>query len=127
MAIATVNPATGETVRTFDEMTEADVDRRLAAAADVHESYRLTSFDDRARWMRAAAGLLDAEQDEVAAIMTTEMGKTLTSARQEVAKCASACRYFAEHAAAFLADEPATQRQSAPPAPTPPTSRSGRS
>ncbi len=106
MAIATVNPATGETERTFDEMTEADVDRRLAAAADAHQSYRLTSFDDRARWMRAAAGLLDVEQDEVAAIMTTEMGKTLTSARQEVAKCASACRYFAEHAAAFLADEP---------------------
>jgi succinate-semialdehyde dehydrogenase / glutarate-semialdehyde dehydrogenase len=107
VAIATVNPATGETVRTFDEMSEADVDRRLSAAAEAHASYRLTSFDQRAQWMRAAAGILDAEQDQIAAMMTTEMGKTLTSARQEVAKCAGACRYFAEHAAEFLTDETA--------------------
>ena len=105
MAIATVNPATGETVRTFDEMSEADVDRRLTAAAGAHASYRLTSFDERAQWIRAAAGILDSEQDQIAAMMTTEMGKTLTSARQEVAKCAGACRYFAQHAAEFLADE----------------------
>ncbi len=107
MTIATVNPATGETVRTFDEMTETDVDLRLTAAAGAHESYRLTTFDDRARWMRSAADILDAEREQVAVMMTTEMGKTLSSARQEVAKCAGACRYFAEHAAAFLADEPA--------------------
>jgi succinate-semialdehyde dehydrogenase / glutarate-semialdehyde dehydrogenase len=107
VAIATVNPATGETVRTFDEMSEAAVDRRLTAAATAHASYRLTSFDERADWLRAAAGILDAEQDQIAAMMTTEMGKTLTSARQEVAKCAGACRYFAEHAAMFLDDEPA--------------------
>ncbi|HEY2312520.1 MAG TPA: NADP-dependent succinic semialdehyde dehydrogenase [Streptosporangiaceae bacterium] len=106
MAIATVNPATGETVQTFDEMSEADVDRRLAAAATAHASYRLTTFDERARWMRAAAGILDDERDQIAAMMTTEMGKTLASARQEVAKCAGGCRYYAEHAAGFLADEP---------------------
>jgi succinate-semialdehyde dehydrogenase / glutarate-semialdehyde dehydrogenase len=107
VAIATVNPATGETVQTFEEMSEADVDRRLSAAADAHASYRLTSFDERAGWMRAAAGILDAELEQIATMMTTEMGKTLTSARQEVTKCAAGCRYFAEHAAAFLADEPA--------------------
>jgi succinate-semialdehyde dehydrogenase/glutarate-semialdehyde dehydrogenase len=106
VAIATVNPATGETVQTFDEMSEADVDRRLAAAATAHASYRLTTFDERARWMRAAAGILDDEQDQIAAMMTTEMGKTLASARQEVAKCAGGCRYYAEHTAGFLADEP---------------------
>jgi succinate-semialdehyde dehydrogenase/glutarate-semialdehyde dehydrogenase len=106
VAIATVNPATGETVQTFDEMSEADVDRRLAAAATAHASYRLTTFDERARWMRAAAGILDDERDQIAAMMTTEMGKTLASARQEVAKCAGGCRYYAEHAAGFLADEP---------------------
>jgi succinate-semialdehyde dehydrogenase / glutarate-semialdehyde dehydrogenase len=107
VAIATINPATGETVRSFEEMTETDVERCLAAAATGHESYRLTSFADRAGWMRAAAGILDAEQDEIAVLMTTEMGKTLAAARQEVAKCATACRYYAEHAADFLADEPA--------------------
>ena len=107
MPIATINPATGETVKTYDEMSEADVERCLAAAASAHARYRLTSFDERAGWMRRAAGILDDERDQVAAMMTTEMGKTLSAARQEVAKCAAACRYYAEHAAAFLADEPA--------------------
>ena len=107
MAIATINPATGQTVKTYDEMSEADVERCLAAAASAHASYRLTSFDERAGWMRRAAGILDDERDQVAAMMTTEMGKTLSAARQEVAKCATACRYYAEHAAAYLADEPA--------------------
>ena len=107
MAIATINPATGQTVKTFDEMSEADVERCLAAAAAAHESYRLTSFAERAGWMRNAAAILDSEQDQIAAMMTTEMGKTLAAARQEVAKCATACRYYAEHAAGFLADEPA--------------------
>ena len=107
VAIATINPATGETVKTYDEMSEADVERCLAAAAAAHAGYRLTSFDDRAGWMRQAADILDAEQDQIAAMMTTEMGKTLAAAQQEVAKCATACRYYAEHAAGFLADEPA--------------------
>jgi succinate-semialdehyde dehydrogenase / glutarate-semialdehyde dehydrogenase len=105
--IATVNPATGQTVKTFGEMSEADVERCLAVAAGAHESYRLTSFAERSGWMRSAAGILDAEQDQIAAMMTTEMGKTLAAARQEVAKCATACRYYADHAAGFLADEPA--------------------
>jgi succinate-semialdehyde dehydrogenase/glutarate-semialdehyde dehydrogenase len=107
VAIATVNPATGETVKTYDEMSEADVERSLAAAAAAHASYRLTSFDARAERMRRAAGILDDERDQIAAMMTTEMGKTLSAARQEAAKCASACRYYADHAAGFLADEPA--------------------
>ena len=107
MAIATINPATGQTVKTYDEMSEADVERCLSAAAAAHQSYRLTSFDERAGWMHRAAAILDSEQDQIAAMMTTEMGKTLAAARQEVAKCANACRYYAEHAAGFLADEPA--------------------
>jgi succinate-semialdehyde dehydrogenase / glutarate-semialdehyde dehydrogenase len=107
MAIATINPATGETVKTYDEMSEGDVERCLAAAAAAHAGYRLTSFDERAAWMRQAAAILDAEQDQIAAMMTTEMGKTLAAAKQEVAKCAATCRYYAEHAAGFLADEPA--------------------
>ncbi len=107
VAIATINPATGETVKTFDEMSEADVERCLAAATAAHARYRLTSFAERARWMEQAAGILDGEQDQIAVMMTTEMGKTLAAARQEVAKCAAACRYYAVKAAGFLADEPA--------------------
>ena len=107
MAIATINPATGETVKTYADMSEEDVERCLAAAAAAHAGYRLTSFEERAGWMRQAAGILDAEQDQIAAMMTTEMGKTLAAAKQEVAKCAATCRYYAEHAAGFLADEPA--------------------
>jgi len=106
VAIATINPATGETVKTYDEMSEPDVERCLAAAAAVHQSYRLTTFAERAGWMRQAAAILDSEQDQIAAMMTTEMGKTLAAAKQEVAKCATACRYYAEHAEQFLADEP---------------------
>jgi succinate-semialdehyde dehydrogenase/glutarate-semialdehyde dehydrogenase len=107
MAIATINPATGETVKSYDELSEEDVERCLAAAAAAHAGYRLTSFAERAGWMRGAADILDAEQDQIAAMMTTEMGKTLAAAKQEVAKCAATCRYYAEHAAGFLADEPA--------------------
>ena len=107
MAIATINPATGQTVKTYDEMSEADVERCLAAATEAHASYRLTSFEERAGWMRRAAEILDDERDQIAAMMTTEMGKTLTAAKGEVAKCATACRYYADHAAGFLADEPA--------------------
>ena len=107
MAIATINPASGETVKTYDEMSEADVERCLAAAVAAFKSYRLTSFAERAGWMQEAAAILDREQDQVAAMMTTEMGKTLAAAKAEVAKCATACRYYAEHAAGFLADEPA--------------------
>src|ERR1700722_15307369 len=81
MAIATVNPATGETVKTYDEMSPADVERCLATAAAAHAGYRLTSFGDRAAWMRQAAGILDREQDQIAAMMTTEMGKTLAAGR----------------------------------------------
>src|SRR6476646_5463240 len=87
-------------------MSEADVERCLAAAAAVHESYRLTSFAERAGWMRDAASIMDTAKDQIAAMMSTEMGKTLAAAKQEVAKCATACRYYAEHAERFLADEP---------------------
>jgi len=107
VAIATINPATGETLKTYDELSEAEVERCLAAAAAAYASYRLTSFADRAGWMRQAADILDAENEQIAAMMVTEMGKTLVAARAEVAKCATTCRYYAEHAEGYLADEPA--------------------
>src|SRR5256714_4276228 len=107
MAIATVNPATGETVKTFDALSPEEVDARIGKAAEAFPSYRLTSFADRAGWMRAAADILDRETDSVAATMTTEMGKTLAAARAEAQKRAKACRFYPEHAEAFLPDDPA--------------------
>jgi succinate-semialdehyde dehydrogenase / glutarate-semialdehyde dehydrogenase len=107
MGFAVINPATGKTEEEFAACSPAELDGRLARAARAAASYGRTSFDARAAWMRAAADLLERDRDEVATMMTTEMGKTLAAARSEVEKCARACRYFAEHAAAFLADEPA--------------------
>ena len=107
MAIATVNPVTGETLRTFDALSDAEIDDRIGRAARAFSSYRRTSFADRGEWLTAAADILDKERDDVARIMTTEMGKTIVAARAEVQKCARACRFYAEHAEQYLADEPA--------------------
>jgi succinate-semialdehyde dehydrogenase/glutarate-semialdehyde dehydrogenase len=105
VAIATINPATGETVRTFEPMTDEEVDARLARAVLGHRALRRASFAERAGWMRAAADLIESEIDDVARTMTTEMGKTFVTAKAEVTKCATGMRYYAEHAQSFLADE----------------------
>jgi succinate-semialdehyde dehydrogenase/glutarate-semialdehyde dehydrogenase len=107
VAIAVINPATGETVKTFEPLSDAELDARLTAAADAFRAYRRTSFAERAGWMRAAADRLERDRDEVGRLMTSEMGKTLVAAKAEAAKCATACRFFAEHAERLLADEPA--------------------
>ncbi|MBV9820788.1 MAG: NADP-dependent succinic semialdehyde dehydrogenase [Actinobacteria bacterium] len=106
MAIATTNPATGEVLTTFEPLTDAEIDTRLEAAASAFRTLRRTSFADRAGWMRAAADILDTAHFFVGQMMTTEMGKTLASAKAEVAKCAKACRFYAEHAEEFLATAP---------------------
>ncbi len=106
MAIATVNPTTGQVLKTFEPLNDAEVEDRLARAAAAFRSYRRTSFADRAGWMRAAADVLDAEADTLAELMTTEMGKTLKAAKAEVGKCAAGCRYYAEHAEKMLAAQP---------------------
>ena len=105
MTIATTNPATGTVVQRFDPTPDAEIDRRIGLAARDFEVLRRVGFDQRASWMNAAADLLDAERDDVAAMMTLEMGKTLASAKAEVAKCASGCRFYAKHAERFLADD----------------------
>ena len=102
MAIATVNPATGETLKTFSSLTAAELEGRRARAAAASASYRLTSYDERAMWMRTAADLLDADTDQLAELMTTEMGKTLAAAKAEVGKCAKGLRWYAEHGPALL-------------------------
>ena len=106
MAISSINPATGVTEKTFEPHSAAEVDRRLDAAVAAVAAMRLTTYAERAEWMIATARLLEAEADEVAPILTREMGKTLASARAEVLKCAKNMRFYAANAAHFLADEP---------------------
>ncbi len=105
MPIATINPANGETVRTFEPLSSAEVDAKIQTAYDAFHAHRRTSFADRAAKMRKAADILESEKDRWARIMTTEMGKTLKSAGDEALKCAWACRYYADNAEKFLADE----------------------
>ncbi|HEX2072797.1 MAG TPA: NADP-dependent succinic semialdehyde dehydrogenase [Geodermatophilus sp.] len=107
MAIATINPATGETLKTYEPLTEEALEEKIARAAAAFDSYRLTPADKRAGWLRAAADVLDEDADDVAALMTTEMGKTLAAAKAEVAKCAKGLRYYAEHGPEFLRPQPA--------------------
>ncbi|MFH9068815.1 NADP-dependent succinic semialdehyde dehydrogenase [Streptomyces alboflavus] len=105
MPIATVNPATGETERTFAPLDTEDVEVCLARAAVTFEHYRTTSFADRAALLRRAADLLDEDTDAVARTMTTEMGKPIAAARAEAGKCAKTMRWYADHAEELLADE----------------------
>lgn len=104
--IASINPATGETVCTFDALSDAQVDAALARADTAWRTYRHTPLADRARWLSAAADILEQEKDRLGRIMTLEMGKPIGAARAEAVKCASACRYYAENGARLLADEP---------------------
>ena len=105
MAIATINPATNEVVKMFTALSDAQVDEKIAKAAKSLQSYRSTSLADRARWMKKAADILDAEKEAIGRLMTLEMGKTLASAIAEAEKCVGGCRYYADHAAKFIADE----------------------
>jgi succinate-semialdehyde dehydrogenase / glutarate-semialdehyde dehydrogenase len=103
--IATVNPATGETIRTFEALTESELDDRLERASAAFQSYQHTSFRDRARWMSGAAEILEREKDEFGGLMTLEMGKPLRAAVDEALKCARGCRYYVENGENLLADE----------------------
>src|SRR2546421_1432798 len=100
--IATVNPATGELVKSFDPLSDAEVQDRVARAVTAFASYRLNPLHVRARSLQAAADLLDAEQEDIARLVTSEMGKTLAEARAEVSKCASIFRYYADNGASLL-------------------------
>jgi succinate-semialdehyde dehydrogenase/glutarate-semialdehyde dehydrogenase len=106
VAIASVNPATGEEIRAFDTLTEEQIDERLGRAAEAFRTWRHTTFTERAGLMRRAADVLDARADDLGRLATLEMGKTLASAVAEIGKCAKGCRYYAEHAEEMLADVP---------------------
>ncbi|MEB3355375.1 MAG: NAD-dependent succinate-semialdehyde dehydrogenase [Synechococcales bacterium] len=108
MGIATVNPTTGETVKTFAPLSDQEIAQVLETAQATFEQYRHTTLEQRATWLMAAADLLEQEQHEWGRLMTLEMGKPIKSAIAEVTKCAWVCRYYAENAAKFLQDVPAT-------------------
>ena len=110
MSIATVNPATGETIKTFVPATAHEIDDVLTRAVEAFRKHRLLPFAERSKLMTGAAEILETEKEKFGRLMTVEMGKPIGAAIAEAEKCASACRYYAEHASAFLADERADVR-----------------
>ncbi|NQE32383.1 NAD-dependent succinate-semialdehyde dehydrogenase [Microcoleus asticus] len=108
MAIATINPATGETLKTFEAIADEAIEAKLELAQQAFNKYRYLPFEQRSLWMQKAADILERDREIYAEMMTLEMGKTLKSAIGEVEKCALVCRYYAKNAAQFMADVPAT-------------------
>ena len=105
MTIASINPATGETLKTFEALSGSQIEEKLQLAVSAFSEFRRTTFADRAARMRKAAEILESDKEKFGRVMTTEMGKTYRSAVEEAAKCAWVCRYYAENAERFLADE----------------------
>jgi len=108
MTIRSINPATGETMNSYEPHTPAQIESALAMATLAFRHHSRTSLDERSRLMNAAADLLEASKQKWAELLTAEVGKTLKSSVGEVEKCALACRHYATQAAAYLADEPMT-------------------
>ena len=105
MAIASINPSTGETIREFSTLTPAQIEEKLALAERAFRQHRRSIFSDRAQLLQAAAGLLEREGEKLARMMTLEMGKPIRASADEISKCALGCRFYAENAERFLAKE----------------------
>ena len=105
MAIASINPANRQVLKTFEPLSDTQIEQKLQRAADAFSRHRKLPFAERARLMMKASEILENEKQAHAKLMTLEMGKTFRSAVDEAAKCAWACRYYAENAERFLADE----------------------
>jgi succinate-semialdehyde dehydrogenase / glutarate-semialdehyde dehydrogenase len=105
MAIATINPATGQLVQSFEPFTGAQIEAKLKLAAATFPTFRKLAFRARAEMMNNAAAILESDKEDLGRLMTLEMGKTFRSAVDEAVKCAWACRYYADNAERFLADE----------------------
>lgn len=105
MPIATINPATGEIVKTYQALSEGEIEKKLQLAVSTFRKERHTSFAVRARRMLKAAEIIELDKDKFAHLMTLEMGKTYKSAVAEAVKCTTACRYYAENTEKFMADE----------------------
>ena len=105
MAIASINPATGEKLKEFPAFDDSEIEKRLKRAERAFTQYRRESFAQRAELMMAAASLLEHEKDKLARTITLEMGKLFRAAQDEIVKCARACRFYAENAERFLEDD----------------------
>ena len=105
MAIASINPATGETLQTFQPLSNSEIEEKLQLAVATFQAERKTPFAERARRMRKAADILERDKEKFAKLMTLEMGKPYKAAVAEAVKCTTACRYYAENAEQILADE----------------------
>jgi len=105
MAIATINPATGKLLKTFEPLSDAQIEEKLQRASVAFAKHRKLSFAERGQMMIKAAEILEKDKESFGRLMTTEMGKPFRAAVDEAAKCAWACRYYAENAERFLADE----------------------
>jgi succinate-semialdehyde dehydrogenase / glutarate-semialdehyde dehydrogenase len=105
MAIATTNPATGEVIKTFQPLSDAEIEQKIRLAVATFHAERKTPFAERARRMRKASDILERDKDKFAHLMTLEMGKPYKAAVAESVKCTTGCRYYAEHAEQILADE----------------------
>jgi succinate-semialdehyde dehydrogenase/glutarate-semialdehyde dehydrogenase len=106
VAIASINPATGEVLKDFAPLTTDEVEERLDRAATAFARHRTTSFGQRATWLRTSANILEREREEVADVIRAEVGKIRSAALAEVDKSVSTFRFYADHAERFLASEP---------------------
>ncbi len=106
MTLRSVNPATGETMNSYEPHTQAQVDSALARAVLAFQRHRQTALEDRAALLNATADVLESGKAKWAELLTAEVGKTLKSSIGEVEKCALACRHYASHGSRYLADEP---------------------
>lgn len=105
MALQSINPASGEVIGEYEELSETEIQSRLTKAAEVFETWKETTFAERSEKTNAVAEILREQQDRWAELMVREMGKPITEARSEVEKCAWVCEYYAENAAEFLKTE----------------------
>jgi succinate-semialdehyde dehydrogenase/glutarate-semialdehyde dehydrogenase len=105
MALQSINPKNKKIIRTFDELSEKQIDEKLAAAQTAFESLRDSSFSERSEWMREVAGILRERKADLARIITDEVGKTLAASEAEIEKCAGTCEYYADNAEKFLSPE----------------------
>jgi succinate-semialdehyde dehydrogenase / glutarate-semialdehyde dehydrogenase len=105
MAIASINPATGELSKRFEAHSDTEIESALDRAASAFEKHRRSFFATRAAKLQRAAEILERDREQFARIITSEMGKLFRGSIEEIEKCARGCRYYAEHGEKFLTEQ----------------------